>query len=229
MRSTRYYPFLALLCFCLSAAPIAQPAYLAPDSFEFKTLLGDPPADGSDRQKEEIETLLKFQADRTPEQIERCKAEVEGSPFIFADVLGKWFDEKDLPITAGLLKEITIQTKVVTSAAKITWRRKRPFISDKRIMPCVQLEDTFSYPSGHATRGMVWATVLSAIYPDHRDKLMARGREFGVDREIAGLHYPSDVAAGQKLGAEIAKRVLADPDIIKKIEKAKEESLAAHH
>ena len=199
------FPLLGvtLFCLCIGAAPVTQPAYLAPDTFDFKTLLGDPPADGSDTQKQEIETLLKLQTNRTPEQVERCRREVDGNAFIFADVLGKWFTAKDLPTTAALMKEVTLQTKVVSSAAKINWNRKRPYLTDERIKPCVAVEKTFSFPSGHATRGMVWATVLAAIYPEHRDELLSRGREFGSDRSIAGLHYPSDVTAGQKLGAEI--------------------------
>jgi membrane-associated phospholipid phosphatase len=127
------------------------------------------------------------------------------------------------------LKDITKQTKVVSGAAKVTWDRKRPFIADPSIKPCVDLEKTASYPSGHATRGMVWALVLAEIFPEHRDALLARGREFGEDRSLAGLHYPSDVVAGQKLGAEIAKRLLADPDFRAKLDKAKEEVLAHAH
>ncbi|HWE03971.1 MAG TPA: phosphatase PAP2 family protein [Tepidisphaeraceae bacterium] len=231
MQLTRHSSLLGLMLFfmVIGAAPITQPAYLAPDAFDFKTLLGDPPADGSDGQMREIEALLQLQEKRTPEEIERCRDEVNAGAFIFADVMGKWFNPKDLPATAALMKELTAQTRIISSAAKINWNRKRPYVVDDRIKPCVELEKSFSYPSGHATRGIVWATILSEIFPQHRGALMARGREFGIDRSIAGVHYPSDVAAGQKLGAEIARRMLADPDVRERIAKAKEQSLAAAH
>jgi acid phosphatase (class A) len=180
-------------------------------------------------QTQEIDKLLDLQAHRTPEEEARCKEEVDATAFIFADVLGKGFNADDLPVTATLMKEVTHQAKVVAGAAKLTWDRKRPFLTDTRIKPCVELEKTSSYPSGHAIRGMVWALVLAEIYPEHRDALLARGREFGEDRVLAGLHYPSDVAAGQKLGAEIAKRLLADPEFRAKLDKAKEEALAHAH
>ena len=229
MRFKLAFPVLLTAIFSLAAGPATQPAYLAPDNFDFKSLLGDPPADGSPTQVQEIDKLLDLQAHRTPEEEARCKEEVDATAFIFAGVLGKGFDATDLPLTAELLKDVAHQAKVVAGAAKATWDRKRPYLTDTRIKPCVELEKTPSYPSGHATRGMVWALVLAEIYPEHRDALLARGREFGEDRELAGLHYPSDVAAGQKLGAEIAKRLLADPEFRAKIEKAKEEVLAHAH
>ena len=37
------------------------------------------------------------------------------------------------------------------------------------------------------------------------------------------MHYPSDVAAGQKLGAEIARRLLANPDFRADLREAKQE------
>ena len=229
MRLKFAIPVLLTAVFALADGPATQPACLAPDSFDFKALLGDPPADGSFTQVQEIGILLRLQACRTPQDVDRCKEEVDATAFIFADVLGKEFDAKDLPVTAALLKEVQQQAKVVAGAAKVQWSRKRPFLTDDRIKPCVELEKTPSYPSGHATRGMVWATVLAEIYPEHRDALLARGREFGDDRFVAGLHYPSDVAAGQKLGAEIAKRLLADPEFRAKLDKAKEEATAHAH
>jgi len=226
-----YFPLPVLLVsICsMAAAPTTQPAYLAPDNFDFKALLGDPPADGSPTQVQEIDKLLALQASRTPADESRCKEEVNATAFIFADVLGNGFDAKDMPVTAALLKEVLQQGKVVAGPAKVYWNRKRPYLTDARIKPCVELEKTPSYPSGHATRGMVWALVLAEIYPEHRDALIARGREFGNDRILAGVHYPSDVAAGQKLGTEIAKRLLADPEFRAKLDKAKEEATSHAH
>jgi hypothetical protein len=46
------------------------------------------------------------------------------------------------------------------------------------------------------------------------------------DPVIAGVHYPSDVAAGQKLGAEIARKLLANADFQTALERTKEECFA---
>ena len=95
--------FLAVVS--LAAAPASQPAYLAPDNFDFKALLGDPPADDSQQHKDEVARLLTLQANRTPGEVARCKSEEEVTVFAFATVLGPWFDEKNLPETAALMAE----------------------------------------------------------------------------------------------------------------------------
>ena len=84
-------------------------------------------------------------------------------------------------------------------------------------------ETSASYPSGHATHGMVDALVLAAIFPEQRDALLARGEQIGNDRVIAGIHWPSDVAAGQKLGREIAHRLLDDTNFQYEVQRAAEE------
>src|SRR5205807_1304477 len=65
------------------------------------------------------------------------------------------------------------------------------------------------------------------MFPVDRDILMARGWQIGFDRTVAGMHWPSDIVAGQKLGAEAARRLLADPAFQEKLKKAKAECLAA--
>ena len=61
-------------------------------------------------------------------------------------------------------------------------------------------ETSAAYPSGHATHGMVYAMILAEIAPEQRPALLQRGREIGWNRVIAGVHYPSDIAAGRVLG-----------------------------
>ena len=211
---------------CVGLAPTTQPAYITPDQFDFHALLSDPPRDDSPAHLVEVDTMLVLQRKRTPEDEARCKSEEEVTVFAFATVLGPWFNPDELPQTRELMNQVYNQARAVSGAAKDQWVRKRPPLADKRIVPCVQLEKTNSYPSGHATRGIVWATVLSEMFPEHRAELMARGRQIGEDRFLAGMHYPSDVVAGQVLGAEIAKRLLSNDAFKAALEKAKDECLA---
>jgi hypothetical protein len=228
MQFVRPLSLLLLTCFCFGAAPAPHPTSLAPDDFDFKAMLGDPPKDGSEEQKQETAALLQLQEKRTPEEVARCESEVAGTPFtIGASVLGAWFNSKNLPATTDLMNDVARKGAPISNAAKGNWRRQRPYKTDNRLKPCVKLELTFSYPSGHATRGMLWGALLAEMFPEHRDALLAQGRQFGTDRTLAGVHYPSDVAAGQKLGDEIARRMLADPEFHARLEKAKEECHAA--
>jgi acid phosphatase (class A) len=78
----------------------------------------------------------------------------------------------------------------------------------------------------------VWSLILAELFPEHREALLARGKEFGIDRTLAGMHYPTDVAAGQKLGAEIFRRLMTEPDFKAQLDHARAECKAAemaHH
>ena len=52
--------------------------------------------------------------------------------------------------------------------------------------------------------------VLAELRPERREALLAQGRQVGVNRVIGGVHYPSDIEAGQKLGARLAQAWLAE-------------------
>jgi acid phosphatase (class A) len=227
----RWTMVLAIFCLgsaLLADAPATQPGNgLAPDDFDFKALLGGPPAAGSADEKAEIDRLLKLQKDRTPDEIQRCKDEVEVQPFAFSVIVGDWFSAANLPETNKLLKVATKKAKPIFGAAKAVWNRPRPFTVSDQIRPCVEEEKSASFPSGHATRGIVWATIIAQLVPEDKEAVMAYGREIGNDRALAGMHFPSDVIAGQTLGREIARRLLADPDFQSQLEKAKAEC-AAH-
>ena len=38
------------------------------------------------------------------------------------------------------------------------------------------------------------------MFPDKKDELMELALQIGYGRAIAGVHYPMDIVAGQKLG-----------------------------
>lgn len=231
MQKVRPVVFCSILLACLALAPATTPHWITPQQFDFKALIGDPPADNSAEHKQEMSHMLDLQASRTPEDEHRCQQEVKLSVFLFSNVLGDWFNAQNLPITRQVMDEAKANAGQVTTAAKDLYKRIRPPVADPRIHACVPLEHSFSYPSGHTVAGIVWATLLSEIFPEKRDALMARGRQIGDDRALAGMHYPTDVIAGRKLGEEIARRLLANESFKAEFAKARQECLAAaaHH
>jgi membrane-associated phospholipid phosphatase len=56
---------------------------------------------------------------------------------------------------------------------------------------------TYSDPSGHSAFGAMAAILLTGMVPEKRAELFARGWEFGRNRVVGGVHFPSDVAAGR--------------------------------
>lgn len=208
------------------AAARSSARYVDPSDFDFKTLLAPPPPPDSDQQKQEIELMLKLQAQRSPEEAQRVMAEAKFTPFVFSGVLGSWFNPDDLPRTADFLVKVNKEAGEVCSAAKLVFQRHRPYKQDSRIHPCVENEKTFSYPSSHSTRATTLALVLSAMFPEHKDALMARAKLIGDDRVVAGQHFPTDVAAGRVLAQAIFNKMSQDPDFKSDFETAKAECLA---
>lgn len=217
---------LALLLFCSGTLFAKAPAafhYLAPDSVSIQSILSGPPSPGSTPDKADLQAVLACQQERTPRDIARARSEEDLSPAAFADVFGKWFTPEKLPLTFGLLTNAGADTEAIGSAAKKLWRRPRPPLQDPDIHPVLKVPASASYPSLHAARGILWALILAKIAPDLQDRILARGRQIGRDRVIGGVHFPTDVAAGQMLGRALAERFLASPRFQQDLKQAQAE------
>jgi acid phosphatase (class A) len=212
-------PYLLLLAFViagpLQAAPASAPvSYLADSHTDILTLLAPPPTAGSAEDKADLEAAYAVASTATPAQVAQAKDEVKLTPFHFAPVIGAWFQAGKFPKLEALFKEIETESKAVTSKGKKHWQRARPYIVDPARFPhAVEHEKPtdYSYPSGHSTRGTVYAMVLAELFPAHRDALIAKGRETGWLRVQGGVHYPTDIYAGRVLGQALARDFLASP------------------
>jgi acid phosphatase (class A) len=67
-----------------------------------------------------------------------------------------------------------------------------------------------SYPSGHATMAYTWAHLLTAVVPAARTRLEQAAFEVAYNREVAGVHFPSDSEAGRRLAEQMATVMLKD-------------------
>ncbi len=226
------YPLLAFL-FALTLTVQARDTattvpYFDPATVDVKALLHDPPADGSPTTLKEIDLILEKQKARTPEEVARIKEEAQHlNVWLFRNVLGPWFTEKNLPVTSALLKRVDDTEYPVIVSAKKYWNRPRPYLQDKRIHPPIDLPKNASYPSGHSTFGDLNALVLAELAPDLKDAILARGLQIGDDRVIGGVHFPSDVNAGHTLARDLFTKLMASPEFQADLAKAKVEVAAA--
>jgi acid phosphatase (class A) len=228
----KFFLLLALLAVVpLRAAPAAAPvSYLATSHTDVLTLLAPPPAAGSPEDKADLECAYAVASTATPQEVAEAKDEVKLTIFHFAPVIGPWFQAGRFPKLEALFKEVETETKAVTSKGKKSWKRLRPYIVDPVRFPHAvehEKETDYSYPSGHSTRGTVYAALLAEIFPEHRDALMAKGREIGWRRVQGGVHYPTDIYAGRVLGQALARDFLANPDLQHDLAAAKAEIVAA--
>jgi acid phosphatase (class A) len=91
----------------------------------------------------------------------------------------------------------------------------------------VTLSKSGSYPSGHATVGTLMGIELANMLPEKRAAIMARAWEFGQNRVVAGIHYPSDIEMGRISGTVIAQTISTHPDFRQEFDAAKAELRAA--
>jgi acid phosphatase (class A) len=211
----------------LSIARDEAAGYFAHTTVDPVKLLPGPPSADSQEAREELAQMLMIQEKRTKADVARCQSEVKLKVDSFQSVFGPWFTEKNLPRLAKLFAALEKDSKRVSDAGKNEFRRPRPEHEDSRIHVPIADETTFAYPSGHATRGMLYALVLAELAPDRRQALLDRGREIGWDRVVAGLHHPSDIIAGRVLGQALAQSLLADPQFQPELAELKAEFHAA--
>ena len=84
----------------------------------------------------------------------------------------------------------------------------RPVEFSPQIMPMIQTPGHSSFPGGHAVESFMLATVLSALMQEGSPRfagwnvqLAQLAARISVNRIIAGVHFPIDMAAGLVSGA----------------------------
>jgi acid phosphatase (class A) len=225
--SWRHFAFGVSLLAALAARAADQSQVLAPPPVDARLLLPAPPSVGSDEYKAEIAEILAYQASRTNDQVKQFELQANLGPAAFRDILPELNSVDNMPKTQALFTTLIKAAKVPLDDGKSYYKRRRPFQEDSRIHPLGKPDTEFAYPSGHATRGILLAIVMAEIAPEKTDALLERGREIGWNRVIAGLHHPSDIAAGRVLGQAIARSLLRDADFKTQLEEIKVEYEAA--
>lgn len=191
-------------------SPSAQGAgFVRTDDIDVAGLLPAPPAPGSVAAGADLEAVLEAQAWRTPEQVAWAKRVATADVFVFSGAIGEWFNARNLPLTADLLRGVDSDLAGAIDAGKKVFSRPRPFAADPRVSPCVNRSHGGSYPSGHAVSFFVEAGVLSEIFPERRAQILEYARRLAWGRVIGGVHYPTDLAAGQILANAILERLRA--------------------
>jgi acid phosphatase (class A) len=234
MKPLHSLSFIALLLIVANstsqAAQAKEATYIDAQQIPLGTLLAPPPEDGSARQQADLAAVLTVQCSRKPEEVERAKADVVKSVFRFADVLGPGFNEANLPKTTALFQAASEDAALVAKSGKQYFNRARPFVASSDVHPTVPEKQSGaydSYPSGHATFGYMSAILLAQMVPEKRAALFTRGREYGENRVVDGVHYPSDVEAGRIDGTLVAAALMANPKFQQAFAAAKAEVRAA--
>ena len=221
--------FVALIAFspALLHAEDAKP-YSDNKEINLLLLLPPPPALDSAQMKAELGEILTIQVTRTKEMEARAIADATENIWRFADVVDSpKFNAATLPKFAAFFDRVVETEGAVTDPYKAVWKRPRPHLYSDLVKPVVPLSKSGSYPSGHATVGTLMGIELANMLPEKRAQIMARAWEFGHNRVVGGIHYPSDIEMGRISGTVIAQTISTHPDFKVEFDAAKAELRAA--
>jgi len=107
------------------------------------------------------------------------------------------------------LMEVAIYDATIAAwDSKYAYQRPRPSVADPTLTTTLAPPRSPSYPSEHAAVAGAASRVLAYLFPDDSQALMAQALEAARSRELAGVQYPSDTAAGLELGRKVADLVI---------------------
>ncbi|MDF1503914.1 vanadium-dependent haloperoxidase [Roseisolibacter sp. H3M3-2] len=180
-----------------------------------------PPAFGSPAYLAEVAMVRAASDTRTPAQLAIARkwgtADVNpaGGSGIFSDsaIARAERHHLDERATARLLAVLAIaqmDASIGCWEAKYHYRTIRPWQVDAAITTPIGRPNFPSYPSGHSCVMGAAGAVLAGFFPPDGELFAAMVAEAGVSRVYAGLHFPFDIPAGQRLGRAVGALALAN-------------------
>ena len=205
------YGLLVCAAMALGSAG-AQAGMLAPGEFAAGRYLPPPPdAIVTHREMDELHAIA---ARSTAEDRAVAKRDAQNeTPTIFNDAAG--FDLSASPQTFKLLTLVGEEEEDDTKDAKAYFHRDRPYAAEPAIKTCTPVKPgkaANSYPSGHATRAFSMGVVLASLVPARSQEILARASQYAERRLICGVHYRSDIVAGQQFGTVLALKLMQKPE-----------------
>ncbi|CAI0716210.1 Major phosphate-irrepressible acid phosphatase precursor [Serratia grimesii] len=213
---------VALPAFSVYAAEDAQP-FTTAQQVDLTQILPPPPANDSVQTKRELQEVVDMQQKRTPEMATQAKADAEENVWVYSNVMGPKFNAKALPVLSAFFERVVATEAAVVDPAKDFWKRPRPHMLDSRIEPIVKRSTSGSWPSGHTTLGTLMGITLANMVPEKRAEIMARAWQYGDNRVVAGIHYPSDIEMGRIAGSVISQQISHQQDFQQQYQQAREE------
>jgi acid phosphatase (class A) len=206
MRKLALYSVVLLVLGAAPAQSLSDKPYLAETDADFANLLPPPPVDASPADKRDMQVLLDLQKTLTPERLERIQADTEQSVYrVAGEILGPGFTKDRFPLAGAFFDKVNKDSAVGVRAIKQKYKRLRPFQANKEVQSPPNIAAASqgpTYPSGHGTFGAEVALLLSMMVPEKRSELFGRGWQYGEQRILSGVAYPSDWEAGH-IGATV--------------------------
>lgn len=201
----------------LAARPLTTAVHLSDIS------LPPPPANDSLETRAEIAAMLRMKADeRTTATVDAIVSEAGTTTIWFTDHrFAEYFSPTSTLPEVAVLAYAWEDLSTLIMTEKKQFDRPRPNVLKAAIDPVIDVPHHPAYPSGHSAQAHFLAYILGELHPESRDAYITRADEIAHHREVAGLHYPSDSAAGALLAQQYFDALHTDPTFLKLMEEAK--------
>lgn len=205
--------------------------YLTGREVDFSTVLGPPPAADSRWDRADQALVLEYQKVDAA-RFESAKLDERQLLSRFEKAFGRAIDAKTSPVLVGLLNRALLDVDATAAVAKDHFHRPRPYqrmrlqhVCDRGDAPEPEEHPMHgaSYPSGHSVHGWTVAMILARVAPDRTQALMDRAEEYEESRLICGMHFPTDIEAGQVVAAAVVSRLDTSRDFQADLAKARKE------
>lgn len=204
-----------------------QPFSLTVTPGQFARLLEVPSRDHSAAADADLGEVHRAEQTRSTAQVKAAQFDdTHEDIFLYSDILGPNFTPDRLPLTADLSGRIRKTAGSIDNPLKAEFRRLRPYNFDSTLHPVCETNKEFSYPSGHAVNGYLFAFLLAEMLPEKRNALLERANRYAHNRVVCGVHYPSDVEASRRVALVAFGALLVNPEFVEAFRRAEQETRA---
>ena len=183
-----------------------------------------PKPDNSPRKlTEEINVLIRS-ADFRQERLAEIVSQAQDLSLPWADLL--MASPASRPATWTLLSAAMAIGHMVAMCLKARFNRARPVQVYPALLPPVLTPPHASFPNSHSLQSHLIANGISKAVPELSEAAGSLARRIAENREVAGLHFPSDTAAGQEYAGAIANILLDTrrcPEFVRLLAEVKQE------
>ncbi len=225
-----------LLCHFAAAQGQSPSGFLKIEASEYLSLIPPYPVLQSMEDEADMAGVRQWQQSGETPRWQLAQADAQVSYERFAEAYGSAISPASTPILVHLLDKVEANLSGVMGRAKMFYNRPRPYQRMQMSKVCgfstaptaeAAPKSGNSYPSGHATFGWSVALLLAEVAPERAQTILTRGREYGESRIVCGVHFPSDVHAGEILVSDIMGRLHDLPEFRREVGCARQERAVA--
>jgi len=162
-----------------------------------------PPSNTSEETKKELGHLVTLSKIRTPENEAEIKSQLKLPEFYFDCFQLKQLSDPKLKYMPEIINMVSLDLVAVMMRQKRKYDRVRPTYLEKNLTTVIPMPEHPAYPSGHSTETHFYAHLFAELNSAKKDIYFNNAKRIAENRELAGVHYPSDTRAGMILGDQI--------------------------